>query len=96
MYFSVESDKVAPIKRQHRSTSNCCERSNCGVFDTLPCLAGFVCGEHVMTELTQALYNGIAEILIYVQRDHRLRVGRFFDGLINLLTMGGIVCPGDF
>ena len=25
-YFSVESDKVAPIKRQHRSTSRCCER----------------------------------------------------------------------
>ena len=49
-----------------------------------------------MTELTQALYNGITEILVYVQRDHRLGVYRFFDGLINLLTMGGIVCPGGF
>jgi hypothetical protein len=53
-----------------------------------------VCGEHVMTKLTQALHNGITEILVDVQRDHRLRVCRLLDGLINLLAMRGIVGPG--
>src|SRR5215813_7075087 len=27
-----------------------------------------MCGEHVMTELTQTLYNGITEILVYIER----------------------------
>jgi hypothetical protein len=47
-----------------------------------------------MTKLTQALHNGITEILVDVQRDHRLRVCRLLDGLINLLAMRGIVGPG--
>ena len=60
----------------------------------MPCLAGLVRGEHVMAKLTQALHNGITEILVDIQRDHRLRVCRLLDGLINLLAMGGIVGPG--
>ena len=91
---SVESDKVAPIKRQHRSASRGRECQDCSVFDALSCLAGFVCGEHVMAKLTQALHNGITEILVDVQRDHRLRVCRLLNGLINLLAMSGIVGPG--
>ncbi len=93
-YCSVESDKVASIKRQHRSTSRGRKRQDCSVFDALSCLAGLVCGEHVMAKLTQALHNGITEILVDVQHDHRLRVCRLLDGLINLLAMRGIVGPG--
>src|SRR5262245_34730924 len=72
---SVESDKVAPIKRQHRSAS-------------------LVGGKHIMAKLTQALHNGITEILVYVQRDHRLCVCCLLDGSINRLAMRGIVDPG--
>jgi hypothetical protein len=93
-HCSVESNKVAPIKRHHCSTSRGRERQDRSVFDALSCLAGLVCGEHVMTKLTQALHNGITEILVDVQRDHRLRVCRLLDGLINLLAMRGIVGPG--
>src|SRR5437867_1738083 len=91
---SVESDKVAPIKRQHRSASRSRERQDRSVFDALVCLASLVCGKHVMAKLTQASHNGITEILVDVQRGHRLRVCRLLDGLLNLLAMGGIVGPG--
>ena len=93
-HCSVESDKVAPIKRQHRSASRGRECQDCSIFDALSCLAGLVCGEHVMAKLLQALHNGITEILIDVQRGHRLRVCRLLDGLISLLAMSGIVGPG--
>jgi hypothetical protein len=91
---SVESDKVATIKRQHCSTSRGSKCQDCSVFDTLSGLAGLVCSKHIMAKLLQALHNGITEILIDVQRGHRLRVCRLLDGLINLLAMGGIVGPG--
>ena len=55
---------------------------------------GLVCGEHIMAKLTQALHNGITEILVDVQRDHRLCVCRRLDGLVNLVAMSGIVDPG--
>jgi hypothetical protein len=93
-YGSVESDKVAPIKRQHRSTSRGRECQDGSVFDAPACLASLVCGKHVMAKLAQALHNGITEILVDVQRDHRLRVCRLLDGLINLLAMSGIIGPG--
>jgi hypothetical protein len=50
-YCSVESDKVAPIKRQHRSASRGRECQDCSIFDALACMAGLVRGEHVMAKL---------------------------------------------
>jgi hypothetical protein len=69
-YCSVESAKVAPIKRQHCSTSRGREHQDRSIFDALSCLAGFVCSKHAMAKLLQALHNGITEILIDVQRGH--------------------------
>jgi hypothetical protein len=52
--------------------------------------------EEVVTELTQSLNYRIAEILVCIQPGHRLRFLSLLDGLLNLLTMGGIVCPSGF
>jgi hypothetical protein len=90
---SMEADKVAPIKRQHRSASCGRKCQDGSVFDALACLASLVGGKHIMAKLTQASHNGIAEILVYVQPDHQLRVCRLLDGSINLLAMRGIVGP---
>jgi hypothetical protein len=91
---SVESDKMAPITRQHCSASRGRECQDCSVCDGLACLAGLVRCQYIMAELTQAEHNGITEILVDVQRDHRLRVCCLLDGLINLLAMSGIIGPG--
>jgi hypothetical protein len=53
-----------------------------------------VCSEDVVAKLTQALDHGRTEILIGIELGHRLRFRRLLDGLLNLLTMGGIVVPG--
>lgn len=52
--------------------------------------------EEVVTELTQSLNYRIAEILVCVQPGRRLRFLSLLDGLLNLLTMGDIVCPSGF
>ncbi len=49
-----------------------------------------------MTELTQSLNYGIAEILVCVQPGHCLRFRILLDDLLNLLTMGIIICPSGF
>jgi hypothetical protein len=51
-YFRVESYKVAPIKRQHGSTSRCRKCYDRYVFDALARLACFARGEDVVAELT--------------------------------------------
>jgi hypothetical protein len=85
---------MAPIKRQHRSASRGRECQDGSVFDALSCPSSLVCSQYIMAELTQAEHNGITEILVDVQRDHRLRVCRLLDGSINLLAMSGIIGPG--
>jgi hypothetical protein len=93
-HLSVQADKVTAIKRHHRSTHRHRERYDCGVCDALARLACFVCSGDVVAKLTQALDHGRAEILIGIELGHRLRFRRLLDGLLNLLTMGGIVVPG--
>ena len=46
-----------------------------------------------MTELTQSLDHGITEILVRVEPSHRLCLRILLKGLLNLLTMGVIICP---
>ena len=85
---------MAPIKCHHCAS---CRRRECQdrcIFDALARLACLVCGEDVVAELTQPLDHGITEILVCIQPGHRLRFCRLFDGLLNLLVMGGIVVPG--
>jgi hypothetical protein len=94
-YLRVQSDKMAAIKRHHRSACRRRKRDNSGVRDALACLACLVWGEDIVAKLPQALDHGITEIFVRIEPGHRLRVRRLLDGPLNLLVMGGIVVPGS-
>jgi hypothetical protein len=59
-------------------------------------LACIVCSESVVAKLTQSLDHRMTKILVHEQFGHRLRFRILLDGLLNFLTMGGIVCPDRF
>ena len=94
-HLSVQADKMAAIKRHYRSTRRRRKRDHSSVRDALACLACLVWGEDVVAQLPQALDHGITEILVRIEPGHHLRFRRLLDGLLNLLTMGGIVVPGS-
>lgn len=93
-HLRVQTDKMAAIKRHHRSTCRSRKRDHSGIRDALTCLACLVWGEDVVAKLPQALDHGITAIFVRIEPGHRLRFRRLLDGLLNLLVMGGIVVPG--
>jgi len=92
-HLSMQADKVAAIKRHHRSTRRGRKRYNGSICDALPCLAYLIWGDDVVAKLTQELDHGITEIFVRIEPGHQLRFCRL-DGLLNLLVVGGIVVPG--
>ena len=95
-YYLAHPDEVAPIKRQHCSTGCRRERQYRCISDALAHLAGLVWGQDVVAQRTQSLDHGVTEILVCVQPGHCLCFLSVFDGLLNLLTMGVIICPSGF
>jgi hypothetical protein len=71
-HLGMQADKMAPIKRQYGSPRRGRTRSDRGVCYALACLPCLVRRENVMTELPQALDDGITAILVRVQSGHRL------------------------
>ena len=94
--FSMQADKVAPIKCQHRSTLCGCKRNDGSICDTLVRLAGLIGGADVVAELTQSLDYRITKILVRIQHGHRLYFRGILDSLLNLLAMRGIIVPHGF
>ncbi len=91
--FTMQSDEISTVEREHSATFFCGKSQNFVVGNTLIGPIGGLNGEDIVTKFLETAGGAIGKLFVSVEFCHRLSCLVFLDGLGDFCRMGSGVCP---